>query len=60
MGPNSKLALIGGLMINCVGKKTDMFLPLRFEVRTKNGNTKNVFKEVFGKSENKHCCCENF
>ena len=33
MGPNSKLALIGGIMINCVGDKTDMFLPLKFEIR---------------------------
>jgi hypothetical protein len=30
---NSKLALIGGIMINCEGNKTDMFLPLKFEVR---------------------------
>lgn len=34
-GPNSKLALIGGIMINCDGDRTDKFLPLKFEVRTK-------------------------
>jgi hypothetical protein len=28
MGPNSKLAIFGGIMINCEGDKTDMFLPL--------------------------------
>ena len=28
MGPNSKLAICGGIMINCEGVKTDMFLPL--------------------------------
>ena len=54
MGPNSKLALIGGIMINCVGEKTDMFLPLQFEIRSKNGS-KNVYEEVFGKTENEHC-----
>ena len=37
MGPNSKLAVIGGIMINCEGPKTDMFLPLRFDVRSKQG-----------------------
>jgi hypothetical protein len=31
---NSKLAIIGGIMINCEGEKTDMFLPLLFETRT--------------------------
>ena len=35
MGTNSKLALIGGIMINCDGEKTDKFLPLSFELRTK-------------------------
>ena len=34
-GPNSKLAIVGGIMINCDGDGTDMFLPLKFEVRTK-------------------------
>ena len=34
MGPDSKLALIGGIMINCDGEGTDMFLPLHFEIRT--------------------------
>lgn len=33
-GPNSKLAIIGGIMINCEGDKTDMFLPLMFETRS--------------------------
>jgi hypothetical protein len=28
MGPSSKLAVCGGIMINCEGDKTDMFLPL--------------------------------
>lgn len=52
MGPNSKLALIGGIMINCVGDKTDRFLPLKFEIRNKNGESKDLFEEAFGKSDN--------
>jgi len=31
-GSNSKLALIGGIMINCEGDGTDMFLPLSFDI----------------------------
>jgi hypothetical protein len=34
MGPDSTLALIGGIMINCDGEGTDMFLPLSFEIRS--------------------------
>jgi hypothetical protein len=34
MGPNSKLAILGGIMINCAGTKKDMFLPLHFDVRS--------------------------
>ena len=30
---NMKLAIIGGIMINTEGNKTDMFLPLMFEIR---------------------------
>jgi len=36
-GPSSKLAVIGGIMINCEGKGTDKFLPLKFEVIEKSG-----------------------
>ena len=42
MGPSSKLAICGGIMINCEGEKTDMFLPLQFDVRTKDTKT-NLF-----------------
>jgi len=52
MGPNSKLALIGGIMINCAGHKTDMFLPLKFEIRNKDGDYTNYFEETFGKVDN--------
>jgi len=38
MGPNSKLMLLGGIMINVDGKDNDLFLPLTFEVRDRDGN----------------------
>ena len=46
-GPNSKLAILGGIMINCDGKRTDCFLPLKFEVRSLNGTT-DYTEECFG------------
>lgn len=42
-GPNSKLALIGGIMLNCDGEGTDQYLPLKFEVRDKSGNSTDYF-----------------
>lgn len=45
-GPNSKLALLGGIMINCDGEKTDKFLPLKFEIRNGNSN-RDVFEDTF-------------
>ena len=51
MGPDSKLALVGGIMINCDGDGTDMFLPMDFEIRSNGGETReNVFDEVFKNS----------
>ena len=48
MGPDSKLALVGGIMINCDGDGTDMFLPRDFEIRSNHGKTKiDIFKEAF-------------
>jgi hypothetical protein len=34
-------------MVNCDGKGNDMFVPLKFEIRTKFGST-NIFKQGFG------------
>ena len=49
MTEKSKLALIGGIMINIDGEGTDMFIPLSFEVVTNKGqDTKDVFEETFG------------
>ena len=39
MGQNSKLAILGGIMLNFEGICTDMFLPLMFEVRGTYGKT---------------------
>jgi hypothetical protein len=51
MGPSSKLALIGGIMINCDGEGTDMFLPISFELRTNKGEkSENFFDETYGKA----------
>ena len=48
--PKGKLALFGGIMINCDGQRTDMFLPLKFEVVSKNGSRKDMFSSTFGTS----------
>ena len=53
MGPNSKLALLGGIVINCDGFGAlgrDLFLPLMFTLKSKNGQEEDIFNEVF-KSE---------
>jgi len=39
MTENSKLALIGGIIINCDVDGTDMFVPMNFEIRTKDGKS---------------------
>ena len=50
MGENSKLALIGGIMINCDGNCTDMFMPLSFDVISNKGSDKQaLFERTFGK-----------
>ena len=48
MSGNGKLAIIGGIMVNCDGEGTDRFLPLKFEIRTKE-RTVDCFEEAFGK-----------
>ena len=46
MGPDSKLAICGGIMVNCEGDKSDVFLPLHFEVRTKD-KKEDLFNKTF-------------
>lgn len=44
----SKLAIFGGIMINCDGDGNDMFLPLMFECRTNFGADKeDLFEKTF-------------
>ena len=51
--PKSKLAIVGGIMINCDEDKSDRFLPLRFEVQTQNSSV-DLFEAAFGpRSKNK-------
>ena len=47
MYPGSRLVLIGGIMINCDGKGSDRFLPLKFEIRTKD-SSENLYEKTFG------------
>ena len=47
MGKNSKLTLIGGIQINMDGEFTGKFLPLTFEVRNKDGQSRDYYQEVF-------------
>ena len=42
------LSILGGIMINCDGARTDMFLPLKFEVRSKKNGKKDLTEECFG------------
>jgi len=37
MGENSKLVILGGIMINVDGPGQDLFQPIMFEKRTKDG-----------------------
>jgi hypothetical protein len=39
--------MLGGIMINCDGEKTDKFLPLKFELRHGSENI-DVFEQTFG------------
>lgn len=46
MTEGSKLALIGGIMINFDDANIDKFLPMKFEIRTKNSK-ENLFDQTF-------------
>ena len=53
MGEDSKLAIIGGIIINCDNAGSDRFLPIKFEIRGLNFS-ENVFDQAFGKSFSTH------
>ena len=48
MSGKGKLAIIGGIMVNCDGVGTDRFMPLKFEIRTHEGAV-DMYEEAFGK-----------
>ena len=48
MSEKGKLAIIGGIMVNCDGVGTDRFVPLKFEMRTLKGSV-DMYEEAFGK-----------
>ena len=43
-----KLSVFGGITINCEGLMTDMFLPLKFLVISKNDGRVDLTEECFG------------
>lgn len=47
MSNDSKIAVIGGIMINCDEDVHDRFLPIHFEVRTLN-DTEDLYETTFG------------
>jgi len=51
MSEKSQLCLIGGVMINCDNDACDMFMPLKFEVRAKDGVSIDYLTEVFPDSQ---------
>ena len=46
MGPNSKLASLGGIMINIDGAD-DVFLPIKFQVVDQSGNGEDLLDKTF-------------
>lgn len=53
MGPDSKLAIISGITVNCDDGTNDMFVPTSFDIHVRDSGGKtmknSVFKEVFDK-----------
>ena len=50
MSEESKLVLLGGIMLNVDGDAPDQFVPLRFESHDKNGNVNDLMQMSFGES----------
>jgi len=49
MGPNSKLAVLSGLMINVCGEQPDVFEPKQFTVLDVNGNKRDLSGKTWAK-----------
>jgi len=55
MSEDSKLVLLGGIMINVDGEAADMFIPLNFSVENgKDGSVDDLMEKVFGELAYKH------
>ena len=54
MDTESKLVLLGGIMINVDGEASDLFIPLNFEVQRKDGSVDDLMEKVFGELASKH------
>jgi hypothetical protein len=55
MSKDSKLVLLGGIMINIDGEAADMFIPLNFSVENgKDGSVDDLMEKVFGELAYKH------
>ena len=52
MSQKSKVALIGGIMINLDGDGSDRFLPMHFELRTLT-DSEDLFEATFGRKSTK-------
>ena len=58
-GKSSKLAIVGGIMINCDGHNTDRFVPLKFDLVHKNGARDDLFMSTFGFAPHKSKSLKN-
>jgi len=54
MSPDSKLILLGGIMINMDGDAPDLFLPLNFESISGDGEHTYLMEKVFGADQADH------
>jgi hypothetical protein len=50
MAAESKLVLLGGIMLNIDGDAPDMFIPLRFESHAPEGEVTDLMETAFGES----------
>lgn len=50
-GDHNKIVLFGGIHINLDDHLEDMFLPIIFDLRSRNGDKQSIFEECFPKKE---------
>ena len=54
MSAESKLVLLGGIMINVDGEASDLFIPLNFEALVGDGSVIDLMEKVFGEDASSH------